>query len=182
MNRFIALAISVGDYPIDHHHKKNLAAPQHLEFYPVPSFAVPLGTLIPEKAKGLIVAEKGISVSNVVNGTTRLQPCVLLTGQAAGVLAALTVQQRTTPAKVSVRTVQKELLKAGAYLMPYIDVPFGHNHFESIQRIGVTGILKGKGIAYKWANQTWFYPDSVVNAVGFVTDWNMFTGQTTRPG
>ena len=29
--------ISVGDYPIDHHHKKNTAAPQHLEFYPIPS-------------------------------------------------------------------------------------------------------------------------------------------------
>jgi hypothetical protein len=175
-------AIAVGDYPIDHHHKKNPAAPQHLEFYPVPSFSVPLGTLIPEKAKGLIVAEKGISVSNVVNGTTRLQPCVLLTGQAAGVLAALTVQQRTMPAKVSVRAVQKQLLESGAYLMPYIDVPYGHKHFAAIQRIGATGILKGTGIAYKWANQTWFYPDSLVNAASFGKDWAMFTGKQPDQG
>ena len=37
----------------------------------------------------LIVCEKGISVTNIVNGTTRLQPVVMLTGQGAGVLAAL---------------------------------------------------------------------------------------------
>jgi hypothetical protein len=175
-------SISVGDYPIDHHHKKNPSAPQHLEFYPVPSFSVPLGALIPEKTNGLIIAEKGISVSNVVNGTTRLQPCVLLTGQAAGVLAALTVQQRTTPAKVSVRAVQKGLLDAGAYLMPYIDVPYAHPHFAAIQRIGATGILKGTGIAYKWANQTWFYPDSVADANSFTKYWQQFTGKKPDQG
>ena len=37
--------IAVGDYPIDHHHKKNPEAPQHLDFYGVPSFNIPLGTL-----------------------------------------------------------------------------------------------------------------------------------------
>lgn len=174
--------ISVGDYPIDHHHKKNLSAPQHLEFYPVPSFTIPLGTLIPAKAKGLIVAEKGISVSNVVNGTTRLQPCVLLTGQAAGVLAAISVQQKTTPARVSVRAVQRSLLKAGAYIMPYIDVPYDHPQFAAIQRIGATGILKGTGMAYKWANQTWFYPDSLANAASFVKDWAVFTGNQPDQG
>ncbi|WP_295117010.1 FAD-dependent oxidoreductase [uncultured Chitinophaga sp.] len=168
-------AISVGDYPIDHHHKKNRKeAPQHLEFYPIPSFGVPLGVMIPEKTEGLIVAEKGISVSNVVNGTTRLQPCVLLTGQAAGVLAALTVQQKTTPAKIDVRQVQAELLKAKAYLLPYIDVNPTDTAFAAIQRIGVTGILKGKGVPYKWANQTWFYPDSAITAATLVEGFKDF--------
>ncbi len=46
--------ISVGDYPIDHHHKKNPAAPQHLDFYPVPSFNIPLGALIPASFTGII--------------------------------------------------------------------------------------------------------------------------------
>lgn len=152
--------IAVGDYPIDHHHKKNTLAPQHLEFYPVPSYNVPLGALIPAGFQGLIIAEKGISVSNVVNGTTRLQPCVLLTGQAAGSLAALAVLQKKNIAAVPVRYVQSALLKSGAYIMPYIDVPFNHKQFVAIQKIGATGIMKGKGIPFKWANQTWFYPDS----------------------
>lgn len=154
--------ISVGDYPIDHHHKKNEKAPQHLEFYSIPSYSIPLGALIPEKADGLIVAEKSISVSNVVNGTTRLQPVVLLTGQAAGTLAALTAKEKTKPRSVSVRAVQSALLNSRAYIMPFIDVSASDPHFISIQKIGATGILKGTGTPYKWANQTWFYPDSVL--------------------
>ncbi len=155
--------IAVGDYPIDHHHKKNPGAPQHLEFFPIPSYNIPLGCLIPGKINGLIVCDKSISVSNVVNGTTRLQPVVLLTGQAAGVLAALCVKENKQARQIPVRAVQSELLKANALIMPYIDAGIHHPHFIAIQKIGATGILRGRGIPYKWANQTWFYPDSSVN-------------------
>jgi hypothetical protein len=161
--------ISVGDYPIDHHHKKNPAAPQHLDFYPVPSYNIPLGALIPEKETGLIAAEKAISVTNVVNGTTRLQPVVILTGQAAGTLAALCLQQQKTPQQAGVRDVQDALLKQKAFLMPYFDVMPDDPHFEAIQKIGATGLLKGKGEPYKWANRTWFYPDSTVNTTDFLS-------------
>jgi len=156
-------AIAVGDYPIDHHHKKNPAAPQQLDFYPVPSFSIPLGTLIPQEVDGLIAAEKSISVSNLINGATRLQPCVMLIGQAAGTLAALSVKQHTSAKAVPVRDVQHHLLQHGVMLMPYIDVTPGFRFFTSIQKIGATGILRGKGIPYKWANQTWFYPDQFVS-------------------
>ena len=159
---FYRTGISVGDYPIDHHHKKNDQAPQHLNFYPIPSYNIPLGALIPKDHKGLIVAEKGISVSNVVNGTTRLQPVVLGTGQAAGALAALSVQQKKQAYQVSVRTVQTSLLQAGAYIMPYSDVKPSHPQFLAIQKIGATGLLKGTGVPNAWANRTWFYPDSLV--------------------
>lgn len=166
--------IAVGDYPIDHHHKKNPAAPQHLWFYPIPSYTVPLGVMIPAGGSGMLVIEKGISVSNIVNGTTRLQPVVMLTGQAAGILAALAIQKRLEPAKVEIRQVQELLLKAGASLLPYIDVPPAHPHFREIQQIGVTGILRGKGIPYQWANQTWFYPDSLVDQSDFFTNYAEF--------
>jgi hypothetical protein len=156
--------ISVGDYPIDHHHKRNPAAPQHLWFVPVPSFSVPLGALIPEAVDGLVVADKAISVSNVANGTTRLQPVVLLTGQAAGTLAALAVRQSRAPRTVPVRDVQRALLDAGGFLLPYLDVLPDHPQFARIQRVGATGILKGKGVPHQWANQTWFYPDFPIDA------------------
>ena len=155
--------IAVGDYPVDHHHKKNPAAPQHLDFYPIPSFNIPLGALIPTVGEGLIVAEKSISVSNVINGATRLQPVVMLIGQAVGVLAAISVKQQKNLRDVSVREVQNNLLKADAMIMPYIDATPDSLHFQSIQRIGATGILRGKGIPNKWANQTWFYPNDYVN-------------------
>jgi hypothetical protein len=166
--------ISVGDYPIDHHHKKNPDAPQHLEFYPIPSFNVPLGSLIPQTIDNLIAAEKSISVSNVVNGTTRLQPCVLLTGQAAGMLAALSSKKKNLPRQIPVRTVQQKLLDAKAYIMPYIDVQPDDPHWQAVQKVGATGIIKGKGIPYNWANQTWFYPDSLINTHEVVESINAF--------
>lgn len=153
--------IAVGDYPVDQHHGKNTNAPD-LYFVPVPSFSVPLGSLIPEDVDNLIVAEKSISVSNIVNGASRLQPVVMGIGQAAGTLAALCVQEKISPRQVSIRKVQDNLLKSKAYLLPFLDVKPEHPHFESIQRIGATGILKGEGKNYKWSNQTWFYPDSVM--------------------
>ncbi len=157
--------LSVGDYPIDHHHKRNPAAPQHLWFVPAPSFSVPLGALVPEVVDGLVVADKAISVSNVANGTTRLQPVVLLTGQGAGALAALAARQGREPRAVPVRDVQRALLDAGAFILPYIDVPPDHPRFACVQRVGATGILKGRGVPHQWANQTWFYPDFPIDAL-----------------
>lgn len=156
--------IAVGDYPIDHHHKKNSEAPQHLDFYGVPSFNIPLGALIPANNPGIIVAEKSISVSNVVNGTTRLQAIALLIGQAAGTLAATAAKENIPAEKVSVRKVQNALLQTNAYIMPYFDVPLSHPHFEAVQKIGATGILKGQGVPTGWANRTYFHPDSLVKS------------------
>jgi FAD dependent oxidoreductase len=159
---FYRTGISVGDYPVDHHHRKNPQTPKQLHFAPIPSFNIPLGALIPEKTKGLIVADKSISVSNIINGTTRLQPVVLLTGQAAGALAALCILQKKQAAQIPVRLVQDHLLQQQAMILPYVDAGIHHPHFAAIQKAGATGILKGKGIAKGWANQTWFYPDSLI--------------------
>ena len=156
--------IAVGDYPVDHHHKRypDWANLPELHFYPVPSYSLPLGTLIPKDVTGLIVAEKSISVSNLMNGSTRLQPVVMQIGQAAGALAALAVQQQVDVAQVPVRDVQSALLNAGGYLLPYLDVPKTHVHFKVLQRIGSTGILKGVGKNVGWSNETWFNVDNTV--------------------
>lgn len=155
--------IAVGDYAVDHHHFRH---PQwqelpDLEFYPIPSYNVPMGVLIPqqEDVQNLIVAEKSVSVSNLINGATRLQPVVMQLGQAAGALAALSQKQGKPVDKVSVRQVQAALLDAGCYIMPYLDLPKDHKHFKAVQRIGATGILRGEGRNVGWANQTWFRTD-----------------------
>ena len=153
--------IAVGDYPVDHHHASHPNAAQlpELHFYPVPSYSVPMGCLIPINTDNFIVAEKSISVTNITNGTTRLQPVVLQIGQAAGVMAALSIQEDISPAKLGVRKVQSQLLNAGGYLLPYLDVPNNHPRFKVYQRIGATGILKGTGMNVGWENQTWFFPE-----------------------
>jgi hypothetical protein len=172
--------IAVGDYPVDHHHARYPGKVPEIEFPPIPAFNVPMGALIPEKIDGLIVCEKGISVTNIVNGTTRLQPVVLLTGQAAGVLAAKTIQLKRKVREVPVRLVQEELLKAKAYLLPFVDVKPDDPHWEAIQKVGATGILKGTGKAEGWANKMFFYPDSLVMDMELIIGFGRYFG--TRSG
>lgn len=168
--------VAVGDYPIDHHHKRypDWEKLPELHFYPVPSYNVPLGTLVPKDVDGLIVAEKSISVSNLLNGSTRLQPVVLQIGQAAGVLAAKALKQKKSIAQTSVRDVQQTLLDAGSYLMPYLDLSKTDVHFKAVQRIGATGILKGEGKNVGWSNETWFNTDKHVNVAELKKDLNEF--------
>ena len=163
--------IAVGDYPVDHHHTRYTGEEQlpDLHFHPVPSFGLPLGSLLPKDVKQLVVAEKSVSVSNIANGSTRLQPVVMQIGQAAGALAAIAVKQNKGVDEVSVREVQNVLLEAGGYLMPYADVPKDSICFKPCQRIGATGILKGRGVSIDWHNKTLFRPDTVVT-------WNDIAG------
>ena len=151
--------IAVGDYPIDHHHDMKPEAPA-IDFPRVPSFNIPAGALIPRDIPNLLIADKPISVTNIVNGSTRLQPVVLQIGQAAGTMAALAAREGVAPGDLPVRAVQQALLDENACLMPYYDVRPDHPNFQAIQRIGATGLLRGTGEPYQWANRTWFYPDA----------------------
>jgi hypothetical protein len=168
--------IAVGDYPVDHHHAQYPGKVPEITFPEIPSFNIPLGCLIPEKTEGLIVCEKGISVTSIVNGTTRLQPVVLLTGQAAGILAAMSIKDKKKIRDVSVRAVQEELLKLKCYLMPFADVKPDDPHWEAIQRVGLTGLLKGTGKSGGWANKMFFYPDSNANALEFLIGAERYAG------
>jgi len=156
-------AIAVGDYPLDHHHKRNPNPPEE-SYPPIPSFSIPYNCLIPEGLDGLIVAEKSISVTHMVNGASRLQPVVILIGQAAGAAAAMCVSQGVEPSALSVQALQQHLLDARCWLMPFLDITPSDSLFQPVQRVGLAGWIRGHGVPYQWANQTWFYPDSCVTA------------------
>jgi len=156
--------IAVGDYPVDHHHAQYKGKVPPIPFPPIPSFNIPLGSLIPADVKGLIVADKGISVSNIVNGTTRLQPVVLLTGQAAGILAADCIQKQIQPFQIKTFTVQQQLLQSNCYIMPFCDIHPLDSCWKAAQVCGITGIIKGTGKSEGWSNKTFFYPDSIMRA------------------
>ena len=156
--------ILVGDYPVDHHHdahpdKKSL--PQ-LAFYPIPSYSLPLGSIISKKTSNFLVAEKSISVSNLVNGTTRLQPVVLQVGQIAGLIASESIKNNISTNEIDIRDIQTKILNNGGYIQPYLDVEKNHPFFKAYQRIGSTGILRATGLNIGWSNQTWFYPEKSI--------------------
>lgn len=169
-------AIGVGDYPVDQHHTRYSGWEQlpDLYFRPVPSYGVPWGVTVPAQHEGLLVAEKSISVSNLANGSTRLQPVVMQIGEAAGITAALAARHGIEPREVSIREVQRCILDAGGYLLPFLDLPPHDSRFAAMQRIGVTGILRGRGANVGWENQTWFRADEPVSEAELSAGLNLY--------
>ena len=175
--------VLVGDYPVDHHHDAHPEKEKlpKLAFYPIPSYSLPFGSLISKKNSNFLVAEKSISVSNLVNGTTRLQPVVLQIGQIAGLIGSESIKQNKKPSELNIRHIQSLILENGGYIQPYLDVEKTHPHFKAFQRIGSTGILRGKGINVGWSNQSWFYPENEVDLELFLNDLSPFIDLSTYP-
>lgn len=123
-------AIAVGNYVNDHHYtQRDLPlAPKALRWggrWTGTPFSLPYGCLVPETVDGLLVCEKNIAVSHIANGATRLQPVVMTLGQAAGMAAALCVEQGCAPRDLPVRSLQLALLtdpQAPAAIVPFFDL------------------------------------------------------------
>ncbi len=142
--RFQMDSIAIGDYFLDHHHSQEHLPPgQRLEEnYPDNApFQIPYGCLVPQKTDGLLVAEKSISVTHIVNGCSRLQPVVMLIGQAAGMAAALCLDRNLEPRELDVAELQDELIEQGVAVYPYKDLFNTHPAFQAVQRLAMTGIF-----------------------------------------
>ena len=150
-------AIAVGDYPVDHHHHQNPRREElsHLWHGKVFSFSVPLGVIIPIGTEDFLVADKAMSSSWEMNGSTRLQPVVMGVGQAAGALAAIAVRTGRHPSEVPASEVQAVLLDHGCYLLPFLDLKPSDPGFRELQEAGVRGEVKGIGRTVGWSNETW---------------------------
>jgi len=136
-------SIAIGDYAVDLHGCNQEATLEgDLEHegdrppgFRMGGFQVPLEALIPEKVDGLLAAEKNISQTRFANGATRLQPITMLTGQAAGALAALAIANGVPPRQVPVELVQKTLLSANSAtaLANFTDIPRTHPLWAAVE-------------------------------------------------
>ena len=81
-----------------------------------PEFQIPYGCLVPAKLENLLAAGRCVSAEFLVADTLRLIPICWVTGQAAGIAAALSVKEACRPRNVNVRKLQDELRKQGAFL------------------------------------------------------------------
>jgi hypothetical protein len=109
-------AIALGNYANDHHYPRGSIDLKSKSIrwggrWTGTPFTIPYRALIPAQVDGLLVCEKNISVSHIANGASRLQPVVLGIGQAAGLAAALCVQQNCQPRDLPVRELQAALLQ-----------------------------------------------------------------------
>lgn len=81
---------------------------------------VPYRTLVPETVDGLLVAGRCISVDDGLIGPIRVIPPCMMTGEAAGAAAALSVQEGVAPRELDPALLREALDDAGA-ILPRVD-------------------------------------------------------------
>jgi len=137
-------AIAIGRYLIDLHNSGEHADMENSlgetresigTNNPRGNFQVPLYALIPAEIDGFIAAEKNLSMSRLASGALRVQPICMMTGQAAGALAAIAVRENIHPRYVPAIKVQWELLNSGVNisLARFSDVPREHEYNAAVQ-------------------------------------------------
>ena len=82
------------------------------------NISVPYGALVPADLDGVLGAGRHVACDPSSHSFLREIPQCWLTGQAAGVAAALAAAEGIAPRALSPRRVQAELLRQGAYLSP----------------------------------------------------------------
>ena len=98
-------------------------------------FQVPISIFLNAEVDNFIPAEKNLSMSRLASSALRLQPICMMTGQAAGALAAVAIKSGLQPRDVHALHVQKALVDSGVVLSlcSFSDVPRDHEYFGSIQ-------------------------------------------------
>ena len=76
-------------------------------------FQVPYGIMVPQKVENLLVAGRCVAGDRIAHAATRAMMCCTVTGQAAGVAAALSIQVGVACSQVNIERLQKRLLKQG---------------------------------------------------------------------
>ena len=77
---------------------------------------IPYGALVPVRVDNLLAAGRCVAADNLMMNYTRLIGPCLVTGQAAGVAAALAISRKCRPRDLEVAQLQAVLRKQGAWL------------------------------------------------------------------
>ncbi len=80
------------------------------------SYGIPYRTLTPRGLDNVLVAGRCVSSDRFLQGSIRVMPGCYITGQAAGVAAAMAAEQDSTTRDIDVKTLQGRLKDMGAYL------------------------------------------------------------------
>jgi len=75
------------------------------------SYDIPYRSLVPKVIDNLLMGGRCISVTHIALGSARIQPVAAATGQAAGVAAAVSLQEGVPPRALPYRLLRAELLR-----------------------------------------------------------------------
>jgi hypothetical protein len=76
-------------------------------------FQVPYGVVLPQRVDNLLVAGRCVAGDKVSHAATRQMMCCAVTGQGAGIAAAVSVKDKVTCRQVEVSKLQSALLRQG---------------------------------------------------------------------
>lgn len=85
------------------------------------SYGIPYRVLTPQGLKNVLVAGRCVSTDRNMQASIRVMPGCYITGQAAGVAAALSIQTETDTRGIDIRELQARLKAMGAYLPNLMD-------------------------------------------------------------
>ena len=106
-------SIALSGYKMDIHNGTNCTTVFQTIDKP---FGVPYGCLVSKERSNLMFAGRCASTDARVIGSTRVMSVCMAMGQAAGVGAALAVDESTIPENVDVQKIRRILLEQGAIL------------------------------------------------------------------
>ena len=81
-----------------------------------PAWETPYGALLSRQVRGALAAGRCINSSGDAWEIFRVIPAAAMTGEAAGVAAAMASEQNSDPAELAVESLQKELAKTGGIM------------------------------------------------------------------
>jgi hypothetical protein len=80
------------------------------------TYEIPYRCLVPQGIDGLVIAGRAISADHGADGYTRNQPACMVTGEAAGAAAALSVRLDMLPRHLDINLLQQSLRNLSAKL------------------------------------------------------------------
>lgn len=111
-------------YPVDIHpsgpdkesYEKFLSEFTSLRLGKGENYGIPYRILTPKESKNILVAGRCVSTDRIMQSSIRVMPGCYITGQAAGMAAAMAVESGTDTRGINVRELQSRLKAMGAFL------------------------------------------------------------------
>ncbi len=103
-------------------------------------YQIPYGVMVPKQHRAILFPV-GISSTHIAMCTVRMEPVWSSLGQAAGIAAALAIDNGLELADVPVDQIQDELVRQGCVLLFYSDLPGDAPGFEAVQKLSLLGAV-----------------------------------------
>lgn len=112
--------IALAGYPVDLHSPTGDGGGADGSYQTANVYQIPYRCLVPAGVDQLLVAGRSISATHEAMAAIRVMPPAFAMGEAAGTAAAIALEYRVSPRRVDVPTLQRALLRQGAYVGDHV--------------------------------------------------------------